>query len=104
MISAAMAYNFLSSKDWLDKQTGALYRNAIAGLLKTWIDNEPSPLKKVAEVVDWLGEDVENLIRPADCLKNLPSINKSNFPLLFKKILEGLIKGAKIDLRGENLP
>ncbi|XP_051168863.1 Fanconi anemia group D2 protein-like [Leptopilina boulardi] len=101
---ATMAYDFLRSKNWLDKQTGSLYRNAIAGLLKTWIDNEPSPLKKVKEVVDWLKDDVELLEKASDCLRNLPSINKSNFPLLFKKILEGLIKGIKIDLRDSNLP
>ena len=93
-----MAYEFLRSDDWLDKQTGPAYRTAIAGLLKTWMDNEPSPLKKVKEVMEWLADDVELLEKPTDCLKNLPSINKINFPLLFKKVLEGLIKGAKIDL------
>lgn len=94
-----MAYDFLRSKNWLDKQSGSLYRNAVAGLLKTWIDNEPSPLNKVAELVDWVRDDVEVLEKASDCLRNLSSINKSNFPLLFKKILEGLIKGIKNDLR-----
>lgn len=96
---ATMAYDFLRSKNWLDKQSGSLYRNAVAGLLKTWIDNEPSPLNKVAELVDWVRDDVEVLEKASDCLRNLSSINKSNFPLLFKKILEGLIKGIKNDLR-----
>ncbi|XP_033215963.1 Fanconi anemia group D2 protein isoform X2 [Belonocnema kinseyi] len=95
---AMMAYGFLKSDDWLDKQTGPAYRNAIAGLLKAWMDNEPSPLKSIRKVMEWLADDVELLDKPTDCLRNLPSINKNNFPLLFRKVLEGLIHGTKTEL------
>ena len=90
-----MAYDFLRSQDWLDKPSGAAYRNALAGLLKTWLENEPSLLEKISEIMIWLEDDVKLLDKPHDCLKNLPSINKVNFPLLFKKVLEGLVKGTK---------
>ncbi|XP_063989398.1 Fanconi anemia group D2 protein homolog [Diachasmimorpha longicaudata] len=95
---AKMAYTFLCVEWADDKHLGSLYKAAVIGLLKDWMDHEPNALRTVSETLEWLPEEVEKMERTTDKLTKLPTINRGNFHYLFQKLLEGLFKGAKVSL------
>ncbi|KAI4496893.1 hypothetical protein M0804_000703 [Polistes exclamans] len=96
--NAKMAFGFLSL-DWSkDKHAGPSYKAAVSTLIKSWIDYELSPLDTITMLLEWLPNEVTKLEKSNDYLDRLPSINRNNFHLLYKKIFDGIIKGVKISL------
>ncbi|XP_076231297.1 fancd2 [Calliopsis andreniformis] len=95
---AKIAFGFLCLQWPEDKHFSPEYKTAVVGLLNNWIDNEPLPLKTVTQILEWLPDETSKLERPQDCLNRIPSIRRSNFHLLFKKIFDGLINGVKTEL------
>ncbi|XP_078052345.1 Fanconi anemia complementation group D2 isoform X2 [Augochlora pura] len=95
---ANMAYGFLCLQWPEDKHFNPQYKRAVTGLLSSWIDNEPLQLKTVTSVLEWLPHEVSKLENPQDCLSRMPSIKRSTFHSLFKKIFDGLINGVKTEL------
>ncbi|XP_015112984.1 Fanconi anemia group D2 protein [Diachasma alloeum] len=95
---AKMAYAFLCLEWPDDKHLGSLYKAAVTGLLKNWMDHESNSLRTVSEVLEWLPEEVETMERTTDKLTKLPTINRGNFHYLFQKLLDGLLRGAKVSL------
>ncbi|XP_031836620.1 fancd2 isoform X2 [Nomia melanderi] len=95
---ANMAFGFLCLQWSEDKHFSPQYKTAVIGLLNSWIDNEPLPLNTVTSVLEWLPDETSKLEKSSDCLNRMPSIKRSNFHLLFKKIFDGLINGIKIAL------
>ncbi|XP_076295821.1 fancd2 isoform X1 [Lasioglossum baleicum] len=95
---ANMAFGFLCLQWREDKYFSPQYKNAVTGLLNSWIDNEPLPLKTVTSILEWLPDEASKLESPQDCLSKIPSIKRSNFHSFFKKIFDGLINGVKIAL------
>ncbi|KAL7291971.1 hypothetical protein TKK_0014258 [Trichogramma kaykai] len=94
---AKMAYGYLCL-EWHNDGHGPQYRAAIKELIRTWISNEPDPLKTVTSVMEWLPNEARELQRPASCLTRLPSVSKSIFHLLLKELFIGIIKGIDISL------
>ena len=92
-----MAYGYLCL-EWTSESHGPQYRNAVKQLLKTWVENEPDPLKTVSSVMKWLPEQAASLERPQSRLSRMPSVTKSIFPLLLKQLFAGLIKGIEVSL------
>lgn len=92
-----MAYGFLCL-EWNNETNGAQYKAAVKELLKTWIDNEPDPLKTIRSVVEWLPKEAASLERPQSRLGRLPSVTKAHFPLLTKQLFVGLLKGIDVSL------
>ncbi|XP_066600487.1 Fanconi anemia group D2 protein homolog [Prorops nasuta] len=99
---AKLAFGFLSLKWPEDRDTDPQYTAAIMGLLNNWIEYEPSPLNTINILLEWLPEAITTLEKPKDALEQLPSIGKKNFPLLYKKLFDGIIKGIKISLANSN--
>ncbi|XP_017797384.1 PREDICTED: Fanconi anemia group D2 protein [Habropoda laboriosa] len=95
---AKLAFGFLCLQWPEDNHFSPQYKIAVAQLLNSWIDNEPLPLQMVTEKLEWLSDEISKLERPHDCLSRIPSITRSNFHLLFKKVFDGLINGIKIAL------
>ncbi|XP_011305021.1 Fanconi anemia group D2 protein [Fopius arisanus] len=95
---AKMAYTYLCLEWTGDKHLGSLYKAAVTGLLKNWMDHEPDPLTTVSEVLEWLPQEVEGMETTTAKLTKLPTINRSNFHYLYQKLFDGLLKGAKIAL------
>ncbi|XP_012288040.1 Fanconi anemia group D2 protein homolog [Orussus abietinus] len=95
---ANMAFGFLNLEWPEEKHTTSSYKIAVNGLLNCWIDYEPNLLATVTKLLEWLPEEIEKLEKPQDSLKTLPTVNRNNFHLLFKKIFDGLIKGVKAAL------
>ncbi|CAK9805328.1 Fanconi anemia group D2 protein homolog [Anthophora plagiata] len=95
---AKMAFGFLCLQWPEDNYFNPQYKVAVFQLLNSWIDNEPLPLQTVTEKLEWLPEEISKLERPRDCLSRMPSITRSNFHFLFKKMFDGLINGIKIAL------
>lgn len=97
-----MALGFLSL-DWSkDKHAGTSYKGAVNTLIKSWIDHELSPLDTITMLLEWLPSEVIKLEKSHDYLDRLPSINRNNFHLLYKKIFDGMTKGVKISLSTAN--
>ncbi|XP_047357363.1 Fanconi anemia group D2 protein isoform X3 [Vespa velutina] len=100
--NAKMALGFLSL-DWSkDKQASTSYKVAVNTLIKSWIDYELSPLDTITMLLEWLPSEVIKLEKSHNYLDRLPSINRNNFHLLYKKIFDGMIKGVKISLSAAN--
>ncbi|KZC11603.1 PREDICTED: Fanconi anemia group D2 protein homolog [Dufourea novaeangliae] len=95
---AKMAFGFLCLQWPEDKHFTPQYKKAVTGLLNSWIDNEPLPLKTITSVLEWLPDETAKLEKPQDCLSRIPSIKRSNFHSFYKKIFDGLINGMKIAL------
>ncbi|KAF7395961.1 hypothetical protein HZH68_010011 [Vespula germanica] len=100
--NAKMAFGFLSL-DWSkDKHAGTSYKAAVNTLIKSWIDYELSPLDTITMLLEWLPSEVIKLEKSHNYLDRLPSINRNNFHLLYKKIFDGMTKGVKISLSAAN--
>lgn len=93
-----MAFGFLSLEWPKDKYCGASYKTAVHTLIKSWLDYESSPLDTITTLLEWLPNEISKLEKSQDCLDRLPSINRNNFHLLYKKIFDGITKGVKISL------
>lgn len=93
-----MAFGFLSLQWPEDKYFSPQYKAAVTGLLNSWFDNEPLPLKTVTSILEWLPDETSELKGAQDCLNRIPSIKRSNFHFLFKKMFDGLINGVKTEL------
>lgn len=77
-----------------DKHSGSAYRAALTQLLKNWIDNEADLLQRLLELVKNLPREVENMKKPSDSLPSMPSVTKSNLPVMCKKVYEGVVKSV----------
>ncbi|XP_029048341.1 Fanconi anemia group D2 protein homolog isoform X1 [Osmia bicornis bicornis] len=95
---AKIAFGFLSLEWPEEKHSSPQYKTAVIELLNNWIDNEPLPLKTITLMLEWLPDETAKLEKPQNSLSRLPSITRSNFHYLLKKIFDGLITGIKIAL------
>ena len=93
-----MAYSFLCL-EWRDESHGAEFKNSVKELIKSWMENEPDPLEKTAEVLIWLPEEAEALEKANSNLKTLRSVTKANIHILVKELFVGLIKGIEQSLK-----
>ncbi|XP_014204748.1 Fanconi anemia group D2 protein homolog [Copidosoma floridanum] len=94
---AKMAYSFLVL-EWNNEPNGPRFKSAVKELLKTWMENEPDPLKTISSVIEWLPDEIMALERPQSRLKTLPAVTRTNFHLVFKQLFCGLVKGINISL------
>ncbi|XP_076664603.1 fancd2 [Andrena cerasifolii] len=95
---AKLAFGFLCLQWPEDKYFSPQYKAAVIGLLNSWFDYEPLPLKTVTSVLEWLPVETSELKGAQDSLNRIPSIKKSNFHFLYKKMFDGLINGVKTEL------
>lgn len=95
---AKMAFGFLCLQWPEDNHTSIQYKSAVIELLNNWINNEPFPLQTVTTILDWLPNEISKLEKAQNNLNRIPSITRSNFHFLFKKMFDGLINGIKIAL------
>lgn len=98
MILAKSAYGFLCLEWPEDKHIGPQYKLSLIQLLNNWIDNEPSPLNTVTSILEWLPDEVCNFENIQNSLTKMPSVKRSIFHLLYKKLFDGLIKGINVSL------
>lgn len=101
-ISAKLAYGFLCLEWPEDKHIGPQYKLSIIQLLDNWIDNESSPLNTVTSILEWLPDEVSSFENVQSTLTRMPSINRSIFQFLYKRLFTGLIKGINISLLAVN--
>lgn len=59
------------------EENGPKYNDQIKFLLETYMQCHDNQLKKLVEMVDWMGEEVLAMESKTDKLKTLPTINKS---------------------------
>lgn len=95
---AKLAYGFLCLEWPEDRHIGPQYKLSIIQLLDNWISNESSPLNTVTSILDWLPDEIADLENMQSTLTRMPSINRSIFNLLYKRLFDGLIKGINISL------
>lgn len=93
-----MAFGFLCLQWPEDNHSSIQYKSAVIELLNNWINNEPLPLQAVTTILDWLPNEISKLEKAQNNLNRIPSITRSNFHFLFKKMFDGLINGIKIVL------
>ena len=96
-----MTYKFLRL-EWR-KSRGAQYEAAAKQLMRTWINNITDPLQEVCSIMEWLPNEANNLQKPKSFLLNLPSVNKTIFPVFIKQLLEGLRNRHSIEDSSEVL-
>lgn len=96
---AKMAFGFLCLQWPEDNHSSTQYKSTVIELLNSWINNESLPLQTVTSILDWLPDETSELEKPQDRLSRIPSISRSNFHFLFKKMFDGLINGIKTALQ-----
>ena len=96
---AKIAFGFLCLQWPEDNHSSTQYKSAVVELLNNWINNEPLPLQTVTSILDWLPNETLKLEKPQSSLSRIPSISRSNFHFLFKKMFDGLINGIKTALQ-----
>ncbi|XP_003402300.2 Fanconi anemia group D2 protein [Bombus terrestris] len=96
---AKMAFGFLCLQWPEDNHSSTQYKSTVIELLNSWINNESLPLQTVTSILDWLPDETLELEKPQDRLSRIPSISRSSFHFLFKKMFDGLINGIKTALQ-----
>ncbi|XP_043521887.1 Fanconi anemia group D2 protein homolog isoform X2 [Frieseomelitta varia] len=99
LLRAKIAFGFLCLQWPEDNHSSTQYKSAVIELLNNWINNEPLPLQTVTSILDWLPNETSKLEKPQSSLSRIPSISRSNFHFLFKKMFDGLINGIKTALQ-----
>ncbi|OAD52770.1 Fanconi anemia group D2 protein [Eufriesea mexicana] len=98
LMKHSASYTKQNKEKYEDNHSSMQYKSAVIELLNNWINNEILPLQTVTLILDWLPDEISKLEKPQSSLNKIPSITRSTFHFLYKKMFDGLINGIKIAL------
>ncbi|KDR12150.1 Fanconi anemia group D2 protein isoform X3 [Zootermopsis nevadensis] len=86
---AEMCLGFLS-RQWytLDglPERGTVYNHQIESLVKTYFTNVPDRLSVISTTAELVKNEVQTIQNKDSCLDKFPTIDKSNFPILYRNL------------------
>ncbi|PNF22433.1 hypothetical protein B7P43_G16287 [Cryptotermes secundus] len=86
---AEVCHGFLS-RQWYTlnglPEHGAVYNRQIESLLKSYFANVTDTLSVVNTTAKWVEDEIQMLQNKDSCLHTFPTINKTNFPVLYRNL------------------